>query len=71
MKQATIGKQGELIVPEEMRARYHLEPDIPVRLVETKVGILIIPLTEPPSDALLQELAAWQQMGLYSWEQFP
>ncbi|CUU10903.1 MAG: hypothetical protein K6U12_12115 [Armatimonadetes bacterium] len=70
MKHAIIGKNGELIVPEEMRIRYHLEPDIPVRLVETKVGILIIPLNEPPSEETMEELAAWQRVGLASWERF-
>ncbi len=72
MAQTIIGKHGEITVPPELQARYQLCPDAPVRLVETRVGILIVPLTSAPlSDDMLQELAEWQSVGLQSWEQFP
>ncbi|MEN3002367.1 MAG: AbrB/MazE/SpoVT family DNA-binding domain-containing protein [Armatimonadota bacterium] len=71
MEQVTIGKNGELVVPPELRERYHLEPDVPVRLVETRVGILVIPLVGTLPQGLLQELADWQQLGMRAWEQFP
>jgi len=71
MEQATIGKNGEILVPDELRERYHLEPNVSVRLVETRVGILIIPLAGAPSEELLRELADWQELGLQAWEQFP
>jgi bifunctional DNA-binding transcriptional regulator/antitoxin component of YhaV-PrlF toxin-antitoxin module len=71
-KQAIIGKHGEITVPSELQERYQLCPDAPVRLVETRVGILIVPLTSAPlSEEMLRELAAWQSVGLQSWEQFP
>ncbi len=72
MAQTIIGKHGEITVPPELRARYQLCPDAPVRLVETRVGILIVPLTSATlSDDVLHELAEWQSIGLQSWEQFP
>lgn len=71
MEPITVGKNGEVVVPPDMRVRYHLEPDIPVRLVETRVGILIVPLAGKLSEELLQELAEWQQVGMQNWEQFP
>jgi hypothetical protein len=37
----------------------------PVRLVETRTGILLVPLTdEPMSDELTRELEEWQALGI-------
>lgn len=67
-----VGKEGEIQVPDEVRNRYHLEPETPVRLVETRAGILIIPLATPHASSELEaELAQWQDVAVSSWELFP
>lgn len=68
----TVGKYGEIQVPDEIRNRYHLEPETPVRIVETRAGILIVPLTAAENDSELKtELAHWQEFTLSNWNQFP
>lgn len=68
----TIGKHGEIQVPDELRTRYHLAPETPVRLVETRVGILIVPLAPTQNGSELEaELAHWQDITISSWDMFP
>jgi bifunctional DNA-binding transcriptional regulator/antitoxin component of YhaV-PrlF toxin-antitoxin module len=71
---ATIAVEtgGKITLPDTVRDRYRLAPDTPVRLVETRSGILLVPLTdEPMSDALAQELAEWQLLGASTLDLFP
>ena len=71
---ATIAVEtgGKITLPDTVRDRYRLAPDTPVRLVETRTGILLVPLTdEPMSDALAQELAEWQLLGASTLDLFP
>ncbi len=66
MLDLTIGRQGELVLPGELRARYGLLPETPVRVFETHSGILIIPVTDEPMSAELKaELDEWQTIGEY------
>lgn len=45
---------------------------MPVRLIETKEGILLVPLTnEPMSEELKQEIAEWQEASSETLEDFP
>jgi len=63
---------GKITIPEAVRDRYGLAQDTPVRMIETRNGILLIPLTdEPMSEALLSELEEWQLFGAESFELFP
>lgn len=72
MIHATVGREGEIALPDEVRERHGLVPDTPLRIIETRTGILIVPLTEePPSEDLAQELALWQSAGLETWNLFP
>ena len=49
-----------------------MEQNIPIRVIETASGILLIPQTnEPMSAALQEELAAWQSLSAEAWDQFP
>ena len=67
-----IGDDGKLTLPLEIRTRYGFEPAKSVRIVETKSGLLIVPLTdEPMSESLQQELQEWQSLGLDSLQTFP
>ncbi|MCS6919508.1 MAG: hypothetical protein NZM28_07035 [Fimbriimonadales bacterium] len=66
-----VGKHGEIRFPEELCVRYHLTPETPVRLVETRAGILIVPLAEAENSPDLEaELESWQQIAAESWGLF-
>lgn len=55
-----------------MREKYHLTPETSLRLIETRTGILLVPITdEPMSEELAGELAEWQSLSLESWDMFP
>ena len=63
---------GKITLPEEVVDRYQLEEDTAVRVIETRNGILLIPLSDAPmNDALRAELEEWQALGLESFETFP
>jgi hypothetical protein len=48
-----------------------LAPNTPIRVVETRSGILLVPLTgAPASQELALELSWWQALGAESWDQF-
>lgn len=63
-----VGAGGEIALPGDVRRRYHLAPDTPVRVVETRGGILLVPLTgEAPQGDFAKELADWQSLGAGGW----
>lgn len=67
-----IENGGKITLPETLRDRYGLAQDTPLRVIETRTGILLIPLTgEPMSEALRSELEEWQALGTESFEMFP
>ena len=71
MTSVTVGPTGEIALPEEMRERYGMEADTPVRVIETRSGILLIPLTDAPMPPELQrELSEWQSLSTATWEMF-
>ena len=71
MTSVIVGPNGEIALPGELRARYGLESKIPVRVIETRNGILLVPLTDAPmTPELVKELAEWQSLGADSWETF-
>lgn len=62
---------GKITLPEELIDRYHLEEDKALRVIETRNGILLVPLTDDPmNDTLRAELEAWQARGAESVEMF-
>lgn len=72
MSQSVIQPGGAITLPAELRQRYGMEPNTPVRIIATRSGILIVPLTDEPMDpALAAELKEWQALGTQGWEQFP
>ena len=72
MTTMTAGRGGEVTLPGNVRDWYGLLPETEVRLVEAQAGLLLVPLSdEPMSDALMQELAQWQELGRQSWQMFP
>ncbi len=71
MTSLNIGSLGELSLPEHVRKRYGLTPNTPVRVIETRSGVLIVPLTgEPMSSELARELEQWQDLAAATWDGF-
>jgi hypothetical protein len=65
-------ENGRITLPRDVVGRYRLEDDTPLRMIETRSGILLVPLTkEPMSSALSAEIAEWQALGVESLELFP
>jgi hypothetical protein len=49
-----------------------MAPATPVRIIETRGGVLLVPLGKTPmSPELAEELAQWQALGAATWEMFP
>ena len=72
MSSTVVNSSGEIKLPIDLLKRHGLAAHSTVRLVETRQGILLVPITgEEMSTSLAQELAAWQSLGTDSWEQFP
>jgi bifunctional DNA-binding transcriptional regulator/antitoxin component of YhaV-PrlF toxin-antitoxin module len=72
MEILTVGPAGQIELPDEVRNRYGMAPATPIRLIETRSGVLLVPLGEGPmSPELAEELAQWQSLGARSWEMFP
>ncbi len=65
-------ENGRITLPKDVIGRYRLEDDTPLRMIETRSGILLIPLTkEPMTSALSAEIADWQALAAESLELFP
>ncbi len=72
MTTVTMEKQGSVPIPATVRDRYGLSPEVPIRIVETGAGVLLVPLTgDPPCAELAAELAEWQDLGAKTWASFP
>lgn len=72
MENITMNPSGEIALPAEMRARHGFTPQTPIRVIETRSGVLLVPLTEMPMDPeLSRELAEWQALSATTWEMFP
>ena len=68
----TVEEGGRITLPDAVRDRYGLAADTPLRIIETRTGILLVPLTnEPMSGALREELEEWQALSAESLEMFP
>jgi bifunctional DNA-binding transcriptional regulator/antitoxin component of YhaV-PrlF toxin-antitoxin module len=67
-----VENDGKISLPDEVRNHYGLAQDTQLRLIETRGGILLVPLTgEPMSESLARELDEWQSLGAVSFEMFP
>ena len=72
MEILTVGPAGQIELPDDVRDRYGIAPATSIRLIETRGGILLVPLGGAPmSPELAEELAQWQALGARSWEMFP
>jgi len=49
-----------------------LTEETPLRIIETRNGILLVPITDEPMTAdLRDELEAWQELGAEGFGMFP
>jgi hypothetical protein len=72
MANVTLKPGGELTLPTTLCERYGMTPEVPIRIIETRSGLLLIPLTGAPMDAELEkELADWQELSSTVWDAFP
>ncbi len=72
MSQNLLVQNGKIALPKDVIGRYRLDDDTPVKMIETRNGILFIPLTDDPmSESLRAEIEAWQAVGIESFELFP
>ena len=72
MEILTVGPGGQIELPDEVRDRYGMAPATSIRIIETRGGVLLVPLGKTPISAeLAEELDQWQAMGAESWGMFP
>ena len=72
MTTTIIGRDGQVTLPDDVQERYGLRPEVSVRLIETRSGLLLVPLTDAPMSAeLTQEIQEWQALGADAWARFP
>ena len=72
MENLTVGHRGEITLPDDVRERYGLSPETALRVIETRAGVLLVPLHDGPmGEDLARELAEWQALGAESLASFP
>ncbi|MDX6403160.1 MAG: hypothetical protein QOH70_615 [Blastocatellia bacterium] len=72
MSQNLVIENGKITLPDDVCDRYRLNEETPLRMIETRNGILLVPLTnEPMSADLRDELEAWQELGAEGFGMFP
>jgi len=72
MSQKLIIENGKITLPADVLDRYQLDEETPLRIIETRNGILLVPLTDEPMTAdLRDELEAWQELGAESFGMIP
>jgi hypothetical protein len=68
----TREQDGKITLPDTVRDRYRLQPGALLRMMETRHGIRLVPLTDAAmSRALVEELQQWQALGTESMAMFP
>jgi bifunctional DNA-binding transcriptional regulator/antitoxin component of YhaV-PrlF toxin-antitoxin module len=67
----TIKENGKFTLPDDIVERYQFKRETQFRIIETKKGVLLVPMTsEPMSSELKNELEEWQSIGENAWEMF-
>lgn len=66
-----VKESGDLTLPAEIVERYQIEREMQFRIIETKNGVLLIPLIDAPMEGdLREEVEEWQAAGANSWDMF-
>ncbi len=72
MLDLTMTQDGRILIPQDIRDRHGFTNETPIRVVETRSGILLVPLGKHAmSEELAKELADWQELSISSWGAFP
>jgi len=72
METLTVGSEGQFSLPSKLRERYGMKRDTAVRVVETRSGLLLVPLTNASmTPELARELEEWQDASAETWDLFP
>jgi hypothetical protein len=72
MTQLTMDPGGSISLPRNLQERYGFSRDTPIRVVESRSGVLLVPLTRGSmGPELARELADWQTLGTAAWDAFP
>lgn len=72
MSNLTVKPNLEVDLPADVCNRYGITPHTSLRIIETRTGILLIPLASEAMDPeLAGELEQWQQLGARSLDDFP
>jgi bifunctional DNA-binding transcriptional regulator/antitoxin component of YhaV-PrlF toxin-antitoxin module len=72
MADLTVGHHGEITLPDDVRERYGFNPETALRVIETKAGVLLVPLHDGPmGEEFARELAEWQALGDEGLALFP
>ncbi len=59
----SMEQDGKITLPDTVRDHYRLQPGTPLRMIETRHGILLVPLTAAPMSRILaEELQEWQAL---------
>ena len=53
MKAVTISKKGWVVIPADLREKYHLHPGTKVAFVEIEGGLQLVPVPDDPIAALV------------------
>jgi bifunctional DNA-binding transcriptional regulator/antitoxin component of YhaV-PrlF toxin-antitoxin module len=62
-----IDNDCKITLPNEVIDHYGLQANMPLRVIETHAGILLIPLTDGSmTESLRDEIEEWQALGIES-----
>jgi bifunctional DNA-binding transcriptional regulator/antitoxin component of YhaV-PrlF toxin-antitoxin module len=71
MPNLNVEPGGKIMLPDELRQRYGFREETSVRVIETRNGVLLIPLTDTPmSPELSREIDEWQTLAASAWDMF-
>ncbi len=71
MTAVLLETNGTVRLPKESIKRYGFEQKMSIRLIETKEGVLLVPITNQSlSEELSREIAEWHEAGSETWEDF-
>jgi hypothetical protein len=72
MSSVMMTNDRKIALPPELCEKHGFTPDTPIRIIETRNGVMLIPLTQAPmTKELAQELEDWQALSASTWEMFP
>ena len=72
MSHVNMTKDRTISLPPDLCEKHGFNTETPIRIIETRSGILLIPITNAPmNEELARELAEWQALSTSTWEMFP